>query len=763
MKATVATRWLTLAGVLLVGGGGALWGCGGSGGGGGGGGPYTVVKDAQIVLSPSPTQIQMSNPQYSFDIQNDGEQELVITAIALGTVDVQCPAGETADPSEPTPSDAFTFDGEYPLPFRVVAVGDTADEDDEASAFGMRVRLAKQYNDECVRQVKLLVTVQNDPAYKDKPFEMVFTTTQTAPKLAVSPPAELTFGAPGECLSALVQQNIQISNTGTAPLEVDRICLEGDAEARDAGIFVVHVDLTADTATDPATGALQPVIGPGDLVASEGTACPHGVALDGLEGRPGPLVVAPLNSVLVPVTFVPDPERANLGATATVYFYANDADYLYTPDEATRRAPYELLLTANKDIPCLLVSPEEIQFPPSPAGFTHSRPLKLQNCGETPLTITGLQWSAESAASYGIEVEGGVTPSAEAPLVIPPDEDVTVDVLFAPAEPSPVGPDGEPIYETGTLVISNDSCLREWPVSVRGYGVEQTCPVAVIDCVEGDEVIPQTVLHLRGGDSFGAGGTGDIRRWEWTVEQPVGSQSVFVPSNTFPNPTFEANIAGTYTFHLTVWDASDVPSCEVASYIVQVVPDEAIHIELLWTTPGDADETDTGPYAGSDVDLHFMHPNAPSDPYAPDLDADGMPDPYFDQPWDAFWFNPHPDWGAFGDAQDDNPGLDRDDTDGAGPENINLNVPEENKRYRVAAHYWDDHGYGPAYATVRIYIYAELVFEVPNVNLVNHDLWCVAFVDWPSAQISMCQAPGAPSNYWITHGYQHPDFYNPGN
>ena len=158
------------------------------------------------------------------------------------------------------------------------------------------------------------------------------------------------------------------------------------------------------------------------------------------------------------------------------------------------------------------------------------------------------------------------------------------------------------------------------------------------------------------------------------------------------------------------------------------------------------------------MDLHFIHPSAPSEVGAPDLDEDGEPDPYFSQPYDCFWFNPHPDWGDFGSAVDDDPGLDRDDTDGAGPENVNLAVPENDARYEIAVHYWNDHGYGAAFVTVRVYIYQSLVYELANVRLINHDLWCVAFVDWPTGQVTLCEAPGG--GYRITPNYQHPMFFN---
>jgi hypothetical protein len=177
-------------------------------------------------------------------------------------------------------------------------------------------------------------------------------------------------------------------------------------------------------------------------------------------------------------------------------------------------------------------------------------------------------------------------------------------------------------------------------------------------------------------------------------------------------------------------------------------------VELLWTTEGDDTCDDEGPYAGSDLDLHFAHPKASQ--Y--DLDGDGMDDPWFDPVWDTFWFYSIQNWGM-ATASNDDPSLDRDDVDSCGPETLKLNVPEESKTYSIGVYYWDDHGFGPSLATVRIYIYAQIVYEVQDVLLEEHDMWWVATLDWPSAQVKA--KLNEYGNYWITHDYHHPLFYQP--
>ncbi len=350
----------------------------------------------------------------------------------------------------------------------------------------------------------------------------------------------------------------------------------------------------------------------------------------------------------------------------------------------------------------------------------------------------------------------GCSPERESPVVpgatliedVAPDESAVPEHLaLQPVSQAPAGrksaplgiENGEGRHSPGMLIPSADPEFDSPP------------PIPVIKSEQGDQVIPQTVMHLYGDESYVHNGT--VAKWQWEVSQPIMSQSIFVPASNFPNPSFEVNVAGVYTFYLTVFDGLGTQSLHPAEFEVVVIPDQALHIELLWHTPEDPDETDTGPEAGSDLDLHFLHPFAAG----PDLDGDGAPDGWFDIPFDCFWFNAHPNWGSFDPSSNDNADLDRDDTDGAGPENINLNIPE-NLTYKVGVHYWNDHGYGGAYATVRVYIYGKLVAEFSDVLLFENDMWEVATIEWPTGTVSM--VPGDCPDVKVTPDYVNPYFYH---
>lgn len=285
-----------------------------------------------------------------------------------------------------------------------------------------------------------------------------------------------------------------------------------------------------------------------------------------------------------------------------------------------------------------------------------------------------------------------------------------------------------PISEHEVSTEDNEDVCKDIADELEGTGADVLeGVVAVIDCAEGTNVVPQTILHFSGAGSYSSFGA--IEKWKWTVEQPTGSRSLFVPSDAVPEPSFEANVTGTYTFHLSVFDDTGRESPVLATMVVVVKPEVALHIELLWDTPGDPDQTDTGTQAGSDVDLHLAHPWAEGH----DVDGDGVLDGYFDNPYDCYWFTGHPNWGSY-DSKLDDPGLDRADKDGAGPENLNLAEPEP-VVYRVGVHYWKDYSFGESYVNLRIYLHGELAFEEAGVLLANDDLWDACTIEFPEGLV----------------------------
>lgn len=231
---------------------------------------------------------------------------------------------------------------------------------------------------------------------------------------------------------------------------------------------------------------------------------------------------------------------------------------------------------------------------------------------------------------------------------------------------------------------------------------------AVITTGSAEVVRPGTTLRLD--ISLPPAVEAEIVGWQWSVVSPTGSVISFQPNANIKNPTFQPWVIGDYVFRLAMFDSAGRPRY-AQEHRLMVAPGDGLHIELTWHTPGDPNEADTGGggawSAGSDVDLHLLHPLANGE--------------WFDSTYDCHWENTNPNWNAW--TVEDDPTLDRDDTDGAGPEVISLMLPEADATYRVGVHYWNDWGYGESFATIRIYIDGVLQDEWAHVRIGNRALW----------------------------------------
>lgn len=629
-------------------------------------------------------------------IKNSGERPLLIKSLQL--VDFKVEGGKQDD----TPAfelelpDLFAASQVGGTDFFVAALGEGSNELPEELA----VRVVFQHIDDLARSATLVIRTDaaNSPV-----VNVSIGTVMGFPRIQVSPTwidfAQVSAGNEDV-------RKVNVFNTGAADLVVTGFTATGS----EYYTITVH-------GTDYAVG--------------EATAA--GITFQ------EQLVIPPGEKTYLDVRFVPESADP---ASAILVLFSNDP---------VAEGGSEIALSGNETVPCLAVNPAELSFGGKSIGEKSTVPLELSSCGDAPVHVTGFRFAEGSSPDFSIELPDGQEVSEENPMVIPIGGSVTLPVVFIPDQLNPLNGDGSVLLDLATLIIENNTFDGEKEVHMNGAGAHGICPTAIIKVEEGDEVIPQTELHLIGDESYSTQGA--IVKWQWSFEGPEGSVDVFLPSYTFPNPVLTVNMAGIYTIRLTVFDELGTPSCIPAVYEVVVIPDEALHVELLWHNPEDPDETDTGPEAGADLDLHFLHPYAAG----PDLDGDGAPDGWFDIPWDCFWFNAHPNWGSFDPSINDDPGLDRDDTDGGGPENINLDIPE-NLVYRVGVHYWDDHGYGAGYATMRIYVYGQLVFEVTDVMLVDKDMWEVATIEWPSGKVILVTDPNS-GGYKITPNYCNPFFF----
>lgn len=530
-------------------------------------------------------------------------------------------------------------------------------------------------------------------------FRLVQIASRTfAPTLTVAP--DVTF--PAVALGTSRAAPLVLGNAGLAPLGVHGLGLGG------SDAFSVLLDHDGDPESPPqelrAGGSF--VLVPALPVAGDGSL--------GLEVR------------FTPTS--PEP------ATALLRIQTDDPRL---PDGA------EVVLWGNTEAPCLEAIPDEVKFGGKGVGLLAVVPLTLRSCGPVPVTIGSIALTEESSHDFGLDPTSlpGLEAGGELPVTLAPGEEAEIRVRYVPDEVESCVKDGK---DAGTLVVQSDAVAGSLELPVSGTGVDTGCPQSVIALPEGTVVAPGTTLHLDGTQSFHP--DGPVAKWEWTVEQPAGSQALFAPSATVASPTFTPEVVGTYRFRLRTWDVCGTPSCVPDELEVTVAGDEDLRVELVWYTPNDPDQTDEGLGAGTDLDLHLLHPSAW------DLGIG-----WFDLLWDCHHGNWAPDWPP--DGSDGDPLCNTDDTDGAGPETTVLSSAEDGATYRIGVFYGADNGFGASYATVRIYVRGVLAGEVADVKLLQGDLWEVATVEWPSGAVTYLT--GDDQALRITSGYEPPPVFVP--
>ncbi len=241
-------------------------------------------------------------------------------------------------------------------------------------------------------------------------------------------------------------------------------------------------------------------------------------------------------------------------------------------------------------------------------------------------------------------------------------------------------------------------------------GMESSCDIRVVgeptpptvSCPAVVEVRPLTEATVEAV----AEDDGTVVRWQWRlVEGPPGSDASPPRPPDAPATRFTPDLAGEYRLVVTVTDDDGMTgSCET---VVRAVADEGIRVEMFWDTDG------------TDMDLHLMRPEGTrwrsrDDCYYANCQA--RPDPVLE-------------WGRPGPA--DNPALDIDDTDGFGPENINVDEPYDGV-YRVGVYAYN----GSGSVMVRIYCGGDrteprVTFGPRMLRGVGgqHDFWRVADID----------------------------------
>ncbi len=560
---------------------------------------------------------------------------------------------------------------------------------------------------------------------KVTPFVVKLSAKVGSPKIAVDP-MDLNFGTVP--LNQDATRTVTISNVGDGDLTISSLTL--------AAVAPTFFSLQTDT---------------GEKFDGKAT----------MQTLPTPWVLQPGAAKSLVVTFH---GLDSVGHGANLVFASNDGQSPQT----------NVTLEANQTVACITMVPDKVlNWGAVLVGQAAVKTVKLTNCGTEDLLLNNFALANDTDTAYVMDpatILLGPAPAGPLPITVKKNQSVTVPITCTP-------PAAQTDAFKANLTFTDNTLTPQKSIELDCTGVSAACATPIIDCLEGEEVPPQSVIHLDGSGSLAP--PGKTLTYKWTVKkQPKGAVGYsFSPSDTASKVSYgtstttpngaqiQLNVVGEYTFELTVKDSDGKDGCGPVDFTVLVKPDAGLHVELLWDTPLDTNKTDND---GSDLDLHFAHPDAEkanicTNPLKMcgtkacacqvDGDADGTPDPWFNNPFDCFWYNPQPFWGN-AQLPDDDPFLALDDTDGWGPENLNMAAPES-VQYRVGVHYWDAHGYGDSTATVNIYIDGALVNTF--VQLLHEcDLWWVKRIDYANKVLT--DFPNAGANGKVTPAYKPSSF-----
>lgn len=527
----------------------------------------------------------------------------------------------------------------------------------------------------------------------------------------VAKPNPMDFGnvQPGSAM----ELTLKLTNTGSAPATLTGFRLTGHTE------FILH--------------GLQPddSVGWSAATAAEGITFPEPMRLEPADSRS-----------LLTVTFRP----LTVGTAIADLTLLSDA----TPSELSIPLRGSAGLGSPKQ--CLSELPNTVDFGCVPTGATYEWRGTLSACDAevaSDLRIDRLGLSGKPGSRFALDLTGlprgdaGPMPGGasqvsggDPPIVIPAGTSAKFRVTYVAGKPYTAPTFGGSVRDSDEIRLSAVGYSEQLTLPLRGAGFDPACPTrASIAVKEGGGVALGTPLHLRAMPAFSCGSVPPF--YSWTVTQPAGSTASLLPGPFSETPTFTASQAGAYVFGLTVLDSAGHAQCAPASTTVYVGNSADLSVQLTWTTPGDVDPTDDGPNSSADLDLHFLHPDAEGF----DINHDGKPDGWFDALYDCFWFNTDPKWGTPDPNVDNGPHLKVDQPGGTQSESLTMTPLMTQRRYKIGVHAWNDHGFGPSLATVRVRIGGNVAYEVKDVSLNNLDMWEVATIDWPVGDVTPLLLP----------------------
>lgn len=341
-------------------------------------------------------------------------------------------------------------------------------------------------------------------------------------------------------------------------------------------------------------------------------------------------------------------------------------------------------LTANGVSRCkpkISMSPAACNFGDVGVGATAFCDLSINNDGECELVVSDLDFSDDTPFPTVFGPQGNF----QVPTTVPGGTGVSLRLYARPQDTS---------LTTGTLIISSfdpENPTVEVPLSVQGANAP-TC-VARVSKVNGAAISPNDAapaieplddVEFSSDQSQSARAGGVISNSEWSIIAAPAESSATLTNTTGTTTRFHfssasgnvnaVDVAGTFTLGLVVTDDLGAVStqCQVT---INAVPREGLHVQLTWDQPN------------NDIDLH--------------LARNGINWCSTD---DCYFAGTTRNWGG----GNKNPSLDIDDLEGFGPENINIEAPDNGDYTVGVGMYTHD---SDATITVKIFVGGQLEFE----------------------------------------------------
>ncbi|MBN2359334.1 MAG: hypothetical protein JXR83_07760, partial [Deltaproteobacteria bacterium] len=343
------------------------------------------------------------------------------------------------------------------------------------------------------------------------------------------------------------------------------------------------------------------------------------------------------------------------------------------------------------------VDPNPVDFGAVGRDSVKRLDVSVRNTGARDLILDQVLLTSDGGGAFCL-----VTTAPEH-YVVPPTDEVFLQLAFAPP--------GLGDFSGEVSIVSNDPATSDLRLPLLGVGY--SVPVAVLTTLDDmSQARPLDTARLDGSGSYSQTPGVTIASYEWhLVLRPVGSTTVLVSAGrtgvdlTTDSPRADVvlDLAGRYEFALYVIDSVGVRSAAPATLRLRAVPDEDLHVQLVWDHPT------------ADFDLHFVRGRS------------GL----FNHDTDCYFSNRFPDW--YLEDQDANPTLDLDDQGGFGPENVNVKHPLAGI-YTVYVHYWNARTTGnpAATATVRLFVRGQLAAELTQPFERDEVMWSAAELDWPA-------------------------------